>query len=224
MDQSLSLTIIAAAQVLGSIVFLLTAIVMLPKVNRVWGELQETLSELKKTLRTSESLVRSVQDQDILRKVGGTLDNARVAVGRIEQLAAQLEQTLGEARTLLDDATQTSQSARARIDDLAVMQKDINALSGSLADISSDLNDRELAKRITNLLSDISLLTADIGILTENANSYLEKGKPLVSNVAEVVSSARERVSGVARSVADMRQSLGSRSKNGGEGRTPEEG
>lgn len=219
MPQELSLTIIAAAQVLGGLLFLVTAMLLLPRLTGMLGDLQEALKELKRTLRTAESLVRDVQDQNIMLKVSGTLDNARTAVARIEPLAAQLEQTIGEARTLLDDATQTSQSARARIDDLATMQKDITALSGSLADITSDLHDRDLSRRITNLLSDISLLTADIGILTENANSYLEMGKPLVSNVAEVVSSAQERVGDVSRAVAGVRKSLG-----GGNGEKPEDG
>src|SRR5690606_3204138 len=116
MDQGLSLTIIAAAQLCGLLVLIIITAVLLPKLSALLAELKGTAGEAKQTLKTAESLVRSVQDQDILRKVGGTLDNARVAVGRIEPLAAQLEQTLGEARTLLDDATQTSQSARARID------------------------------------------------------------------------------------------------------------
>jgi uncharacterized protein YoxC len=217
-QQTLSLTIIAAAQLLGCLLLIVATLVVLPKIGSLLTSLNETLAELKRTLKSADSLVRDVQDKNIMLKLAGTLDNARSAVGRIDPLAAQLEQTMGEVRSLLDDATQTSQSARARIDDLATMQKDITSLSSSLADISSDLNDRELSKRITNLLSDVSLLTADIGILTENANSYLEKGRPLVSNVADVVNSARQRVSGVSRAVAGVRQSIGAQGGKDGEG------
>lgn len=120
-------------------------------------------------------------------------------------LSEQLSSTLSEARELMDDATQTSQAVRTRVEDLAATQAELNALTRALADVAVEMRDKELAAKLSNLLSDTSLLAADIGILAQNATSLVESGKPLVDNVSSVVEGAQRRVGGISAAIGALR-------------------
>jgi hypothetical protein len=167
--------------------------------------LEDALLALRKVLQNTDDVIQQIKEQQLVERTNEVLSSATGAAGRLDPLALDLQNTLSEARSLLDDATQTSQSVRARVDDLATMQSELTALTGALTDVAGELRDRELAAKLTNVLSDTSLLAADIGILAENANSYLESGKPLVSNIGGVVDSARERASGISSMLSNVR-------------------
>jgi ABC-type transporter Mla subunit MlaD len=169
-------------------------------------ELQNTLGAVQRALFHLEELGRELRDRELVEKLDLALQSAYGAVGRLDPLASGLEATLSDAREMLDDATQTSQSVRARVEDLAAVQAELSALTGAFTDVLKELRDRELAAKLTNVLSDASLLAADIGVLTENANSYLESGKPLVSNVGSVVASAKTRAGSLSRTIGSLRE------------------
>ena len=200
-----SLLVIAAAQALVLIVLLVVAIAILPRLGPLARELNETLRTLRATLGSLDSVMGDIRDRRVVEKLLVALSSAS---GAVDPLASDFKATMANARDLMDDATQTSQSVRQRIDDLAATQAELNALVKSLTDVSCELRDNELARKLTNVLSDTSLLAADLGILTENANSYLETGKPLVSNVASVVSNARERASGISGSIGGIKDGI----------------
>jgi hypothetical protein len=172
------------------------------------ADLRDTAAAARRSLTAVDMLLSEVRSSGVLARAAAALDSANAAAGRIDPLAQQVATTLGNARELMDDATQTSQSVRGLAEDLAATNKELAALSGALTDIASGLRDHELAAKLTNVLSDTSVLAADIGILAENANAYLETGKPLVAGISRAMGSARARAAKLQSSAAALRQGV----------------
>jgi uncharacterized protein YoxC len=180
----------------------------MPRVRELADELQNTLGSLQRALFQVEQLGSQLRQAGVVDKLNVALLGAQGAVGRIDPLAGQLSATLSDARDLLGDAKVTSQSVRARVDDLAAVQTELTALATALADVAAEIRDREVAKRLADVLADTSLLAADIGVLAENATSMLDSGKPLVSNLGSVVGDARRRASGIGSALGSLRAGL----------------
>jgi hypothetical protein len=172
------------------------------------NELRETAQAARRSLTAVDMLLAEVRTSGVLARASAALDSANAAAGRIDPLAQQMATTLGNARELMDDATQTSQSVRGLAEDLAATNKELAALSGALTDVVSELRDHELAAKLTNVLSDTSVLAADIGVLAENANAFLETGKPLVTGIGRAMGNARARASKLGHSAAALRDGL----------------
>ena len=168
-------------------------------------ELRETAQAARRSLTAVDLLLAEVRNSGVIQRAATALDSANTAAGRIDPLAAQMASTLGNARDLMDDATQTSQSVRGLAEDLAATNKELAVLSSALTDIASGLRDHDLAAKLTNVLSDTSVLAADIGILTENANAYLETGRPLMAGIGRVMGNARARAANLGNSAAALR-------------------
>jgi chromosome segregation ATPase len=190
----IALLVVAACQVLGLLLLLVLAMrlpTQLSELGRQVGnrgdslqaELRTTSQSARQALLQLELLASELRNSGLVARAAAVLDSAQAAAGRFDPLAAEMTHTLGDARELMDDATQTSQSVRSLADDLSATNKELAVLSATLADIAANLKDQDLAAKLTNVLADTSVLAADIGILAENANSYLETGKPLVDGI-----------------------------------------
>lgn len=188
------LIIVVAIGALALIVLALTMLGLRPRLLKLVDDAQLTLVSLQRALVQVEGLARELRERGLAEQLTAVLAKAETALGGMDEM--------------LDDATQTSQSVRARVDDLAAAQSELSGLASALTDVISDVRDRELAGKLSNVLTDTSLLAADIGILTENANSYLEHGKPLVDNIGGVVDSARKRAGGISTSLGALREGL----------------
>jgi hypothetical protein len=199
---SLAAVVIIALVGVALLVALLSAV---PRLREIADTLQLTLGNAQRALFQVEQLALQLRTAGIIERLSAALATAQATVGRIDPLAGQLSDTLTGARELLDDAKETSQSVRARVDDLAAAQRELTALASALTDVVGEVRDRELAKRLSDVLADTSLLAADIGVLAENATSMLEGGKPLVSGIGGVVGSARRRASGISSALGGIR-------------------
>jgi ABC-type transporter Mla subunit MlaD len=182
---------------IGTVAIIMMAIAIIglrPRLLELIEDLRSTLGGTQRALFHIEELVRELRDRGLAAQLSTVLAKAETALGGMDEM--------------LDDATQTSQSVRARVDDLAAAQSELSGLAAALTDVISDVRDRELAGKLSNVLTDTSLLAADIGILTENANSYLEHGKPLVDNIGNVVDNARRRAGGISSSLGALKEGL----------------
>jgi len=188
------LIIVIAIGALALIVLAFAAIGIRPRLLNLVDKAETTLVSLQRALLQVEELARELRERGLAEQLATVLAKAETALGGMD--------------VMLDDATQTSQSVRARVDDLAAAQSELSGLAAALTDVISDVRDRELAGKLSNVLTDTSLLAADIGILTENANSYLEHGKPLVDNIGGVVDSARRRAGGISTSLGALKEGL----------------
>jgi chromosome segregation ATPase len=217
MSTEMAATIIAICQAIGIAVMAAVSVIMLPRISMLvglikthgeglLGELRTTGQSARQTMLQLEHLTAELRRSDMIQRTSNVLESASGAVDRIEPLAAQMSSTLGEARGLLDDATQTSQSVRSLTEDLAATNRELSALSNSLADIAAELKDRELAKKLTNALSDASVLAADIGVLAEKANNFVDT--PLVGGLGRAVGKA---LGGAKHKVAEMAGGKGDR-------------
>jgi chromosome segregation ATPase len=214
----IALLVIAACQILGIAAFGIAAARILPllaglgqalkaQADSLQGELRTTTQAARSALVQMELLLAELRTSGLAQRAVAALDSANSAAGRIDPLAAQMASTLGEARELLDDATQTSQSVRGLAEDLAATNKELTALSGALADIAVSVRDNEVATKLGNVLADTSVLAADIGILAENANAFVETGKPLVAGL-KALGRARSSATKLGGSAARLREGL----------------
>lgn len=194
MSEQYVLIIMVGVGTLAIIVLTIAVLGIRPRLLELLDKALTTLVSVQRALLQIEELARELRERGIAEKVATVLNKAETALGGMDEM--------------LDDATQTSQSVRARVDDLAAAQSELSGLAAALTDVISDVRDRELAGKLSNVLTDTSLLAADIGILTENANSYLEHGKPLVDNIGGVVDSARKRAGGISTSLGALREGL----------------
>ena len=201
-----SLVFIALIQVALGITLVVVLLNLAPRLRELSDQTQAALNSLRHTLINVNGLIAELRQSELIEQAKLAMQSAHGAVDRIDPLATELQATLTNARTLLDDATETSQTVRARVEDFAATQKELTSLASAMTDVVSEVRDRELAAKLSNVLSDTSLLAADLGILTENANSYLESGRPLVSNIGGVVSSARQRASGISSTLGGLRE------------------
>lgn len=193
---------------LAAIALLVAVLLAVPRLREIADAVQLTLGHAQRALFQVEQLALQLRTAGIIERLSAALASAQVTVGRIDPLAGQLSATLTGARELLDDAKETSQSVRARVDDLAATQRELTALTSALADVVGEVRDRELAKRLSDVLADTSLLAADIGVLAENASAMLEGGKPLMSGIGGVVGDARRRVSGISSALGGIRAGI----------------
>jgi hypothetical protein len=204
---SLGITAVVIIALVG--VALLVAVLMaIPRLRELADAAQLTLGNAQRALFQVEQLALQLRTAGIIERLSAALASAQATVGRIDPLAGQFSDTLTGARELLDDAKETSQSVRARVDDLAATQRELTALTSALTDVVGEVRDRELAKRLSDVLADTSLLAADIGVLAENASSMLEGGKPLVSGIGGVVGNARRRASGISSALGGIRAGI----------------
>jgi uncharacterized protein YoxC len=221
----ISALVIAVCQAIGIAVMAAVSVIMLPRISALvglikthgeglLGEMRVTGQAARQTLQQLEHLTAELRRSDVVQRASNVLESAVAAVDRVNPLAAQMTSTLGEARELLDDATQTSQSVRSLAEDLASTNKELSALSTSLADIAVELKDRELAKKLTNALSDASILAADIGVLAEKANHFVES--PIAGGIGRVVGKA---FGGAKNKVGQLAAST---HKNGNDGSAPD--
>jgi methyl-accepting chemotaxis protein len=242
MTSELALTIIAVCQALGLLLLAALAFAALGPLRKLGDGLGPAMSALQAALTKLDGLLAELKDNRVVSKAASTLDSLSGGAGQLEPLAQnvkttlegvqatltgvqgtlseaklmlgeQLTATLVEARGLMDDATQTSQAVRTRVEDLAATQHELNAMAKALADVAYDLRDKELASKLTNLLSDTSVLAADIGMLAQNANSLVEQGRPLISNVSDVVSDAQQKVHGISAAIGAIKDGLASTRK-----------
>jgi hypothetical protein len=193
---------------LAAIALLVAVMLAIPRLREIADALQLTLGNAQRALFQVEQLALQLRTAGIIERLSAALASAQVTVGRIDPLAGQLSATLTGARELLDDAKETSQSVRARVEDLAAAQRELTALTSALTDVVGEVRDRELAKRLSDVLADTSLLAADIGVLAENASAMLEGGKPLVSGIGGVVGDARRRASGISSALGGIRAGI----------------
>jgi len=179
-----------------------------PPLDLAAAELRTTAEAARRSLTAVDMLLAEVRKSGVVTRAVAAIDSANSAAGRLDPLADQVASTLGNARELMDDATQTSQSVRGLAEDLAATNKELAALSGALTDVVAALRDHELAAKLTNVLADTSVLAADIGILAENANAYLETGRPLVNGIGRAMGNARARAAKLGTSAAALKQGI----------------
>jgi methyl-accepting chemotaxis protein len=186
--------------------------------------LTSTLTSSQRTMRQVEALIAQLKDSQLIESVKDTLLSAETAVGKVDPLLRQLESTVVEARSLIDDVTQTSQSARARIDDLAAMQRELHDISSSLAEITAGLQENDISGKMANLVGDASVLAADLGTLIESATSIVQGGKPLVQSIGTVVNKAKRGVQSVSAAIDGVKEGIhaGVEVMQGGDGQRDE--